>query len=245
VEEVDPYTVYRPPDPHAPLLRASMVTSVDGGAADANGHTAELGGGGDAEVYRTLRALADGILVGAGTVRAEGYGPHRMPARLAERRRADGRDASAPMVLISHSLDLDPGASIFTEAVVPTVVVTCRASPPAQREALSEVARLVVAGDRYVDLTAALRALHDDHGLAHLVCEGGPRLLAALLESDLVDELCVTLAAQLLGASGSELPPGITAGPHPAHPLQLESLCEQDGELYIRYTLGSPGGDRR
>lgn len=234
VEEVVAYDAYRPADPHAPLLRLDMVTSVDGAITRADGRSGGLGGPGDLAVFTALRALADGVVVGAGTARTEGYGPHRVRPELAARRRADGRDAPAAIVVVSRSLELDYDAPLFTAAHTPTVVLTCAAAPADRREAAGRAGRVVVAGDDAVDLTAGIAALRDELGLASLVCEGGPALNAALLDAGLVDELCVTVAPSLVAGGVSGL-----AGDHARdHDLDLRQVCEQDGELYLRYRVG-------
>ncbi|MBW3602956.1 MAG: dihydrofolate reductase family protein [Actinobacteria bacterium] len=232
-EAVDAYDLYRPADPTARMLRLDMVTSVDGCATDEHGGTAELGGLGDAEVFRALRALSDGILVGAGTVRQEGYGPHRLSPELAIRRRDDGRRAPAAVVVVSRSLDLDLDAPLFSAAVTPTVVLTCQASPRSRRRDAERAGRVVVAGTDLVDLGEGLRRLRDELGLANLVCEGGPTLNGWLLSGGLVDELCVTLTPALLGAVG----PPMVRGLADRLPLELTSLAEQDGDLFARYRV--------
>lgn len=232
-EDVDCYDAYRPADPHGAWLRLNMVATVDGAATDPHGRSGSLGGEGDAEVFRTLRALADGILVGAGTVRVEGYGPHRVRADLAARRRADGRHAPAAFVVASRSLDLDLAAPLFTEAVTPTVVLTCGAAPAARRRAAGERAHVVVAGDDAIDLAAGIEKLRAEYGLAHLLCEGGPSLNEELFAADVVDELCLTVAPQLVGGPGPRIIRDL------AHPraATLTALFEHEGELYTRYRV--------
>lgn len=231
-EPVDPYDAYRVPAGQ-PFLRVNMVSSADGAATDERGRSGGLTGEGDQELFRTLRALADGIVIGAGTVRIEGYGPHRLRADLAERRRADGRTEPAPIVVVTRSLDLDFTAPLFTEAAVPTVVLTCDASPAGRRADAAKAARVLVAGDHEVDLAEGLRLLREELGLSHLLCEGGPTLNVPLFSADLVDELCLTLSPLLVGGSGPRILPALLGTRH----LELSQLCEQDAELYLRYAL--------
>lgn len=233
-DDVIPYDVYRIA-PDAGCIRINMVSSVDGRVTDAQGRSGGLGGDGDLAVFRALRALADGIVVGAGTARTEGYGPHRVARDLVARRRADGRDAPAAIIVVSRSLDLDPTGRLFTDAVTQTIVLTSAASADHAPDALRRTARLVVAGDDEVDLALGLRLLADEHGIRHALCEGGPALNTALLATGLVDELCITLAPHLTGADGR----GIVAPPALPAALELRSLCEQDGELYARYGVGT------
>jgi riboflavin-specific deaminase-like protein len=232
-EDVVPYEVYRPDEGRDRFLRLNMVASVDGRATDVTGLTASLGGAGDQELFRSLRALADGVLVGAGTARTEGYGPHRMRTDLAARRREDGRPAPAPIVVVSRALDLDPSTALFADAKTPTIVVTCAASPAERRVRLEAVAPVIVAGDRQVDLAGALDELAAQFGVRQVLCEGGPTLNSALLDAGLVDELCLTITPAITGVYAT----GIVTPPAPAVGLALRGLCDQDGELYARYEV--------
>jgi riboflavin-specific deaminase-like protein len=230
VDDVEPYDVYRTP-PGRGLVRINMASSIDGRVTAGDGLSGGLTGAGDLAVFEALRALADGVLVGAGTARAEGYGPYRPSDELVARRSADGRLEPAAIILVSRSLELDPTTALFTEAQTPTIVLTAAASASRATAALRRQARLIVAGDDAVDLAAGVRILADEHGIRSLLCEGGPSLNTALWATGLVDELCVTLAPTVTGADG----PGIVAPPASPLDLDLRGLCEQDGELYARY----------
>ncbi|MEU5879418.1 dihydrofolate reductase family protein [Spirillospora sp. NPDC047279] len=219
--DVDPYEAYG----DVPGLRLGMVMSADGSVTDAEGWTDGLGGAADFRVFRTLRALADGILVGAATARTGRLGPARLRADLRERRGGP----PAPIVIVSRTLDLDWNLPLFTEAETPTVVVTPR---PA-----TGVPGGVPGGVRVVpapDLGTAVRRLRDDLGLRHLLCEGGPGLATSLLREGLADELCLNLAPTLLGGAHhtrllGELPAPLDVG--------LTALYEDEGVLFLRYSL--------
>lgn len=197
---------------------ANMVASIDGSAA-LEGRTAGLSGPGDRAVFRLLRSLADVVLVGAGTVRAEGYGPVR---------RAD----PCPVAVVSRSLDLDWNAPLFTEAVARTLVLTCEAADAERRQRAVAASELIVAGASQVDLAVALSELgRRRHRL--VLCEGGPLLLSELVAADLLDELCFTLSPLLVGGTGLRL----LTGPAPHHPrsLRLASALEDEDSLLLRY----------
>jgi riboflavin-specific deaminase-like protein len=232
-EGVDAYQAYRPADPHARLVRINMVTSADGCVLDADGRSGSIGADGDREIFRCLRALADAIVVGAGTARADGYGPHRLPARLAAARTADGRPAPAPIVVVSASADLDSRSRLFTEASTPTVVVTCAAAPAAHKTAARQAGRLLVAGEASVPPQELVRLLREELGLEHLLVEGGPSLNAGLLDAGLVDELCVTVAPALLGGRDT----GLAGALAQRQRLELTSIHESGGEIFARYAI--------
>jgi riboflavin biosynthesis pyrimidine reductase len=213
--------LYAPADPGRPALRANFVSSLDG-AVTVDGYSEGLSGPADKRVFGVLRSVCDALMVAAGTLRHEGYGPVRV-------RRPDG---PPPLVVVSRSLDLDPGLPALAEAPVRPYVVTCAAAPPSARKALSGVAEVLVHGDTDVDLAAAVADLHG-RGLRQVLCEGGPHLVGSLIAADLVDELCLTLSPLLVGAG----PGRMSAGPPTPMPrrLRLRHVLADDDALFLRY----------
>ena len=229
--DVDPYDVYRPDAPE--LVRINMVASVDGAVVDEHGRSGSLGGAADREVFRVLRALSDVIVVGAGTARREGYGPHRMPARLAQRRAAEGRALPSPIAVVSASLDLDVDTPLFAEAVVPTIVLTTATADPSRRTALARAATVLEVGEEAIDPARARRALVE-RGLPHILVEGGPQPNAALIGAGVVDELCLTLSPALVGGDGPRLAGALTD----RQTLSLRGALVEGDELFLRYAVG-------
>lgn len=228
-------TAYAYPEPSRvsrPWVRANMVSTVDGAATGAEGRSASVSTPADRRVLRVLRALADVVVVGAGTARAEAYGPVRVRAALRPGREGRGQPAAPVLAVVSRSLDLDPTSRLFADAVVRTVVVTSAAAAPTRRARLEQVADVIVAGTEEVDLPAALAALAA-RGLNRVLCEGGPTLLSALFAAGLLDELCLTLTPILAGGGASR----ILSGPLPAAPydLRLAAVLEEDGTLLTRW----------
>lgn len=217
------------------LLRVNFVTSADG-AVELEGFSAGLSGPADKQVFGILRMLCDALLVGAGTLRHEGYDALRLDERRRTWRAAHGLHPYPTMVILSRSLTLDPAWDLFAGAPVRPVVLTCASSPAERREALARVADVVVAGDREVDLATAVGLLRE-RGLRHLLSEGGPHVLGALTAAGLVDELCLTVSPLLTGAGAGR----ITAGPpSPPRSMSLRHALHADGTLLLRYTRTSP-----
>ena len=209
----------------------NMVATVDGATA-VSGRSGGLGTPADRDAFTALRALADVIVVGAGTVRAEGYGPPRTPEREQQRRLDRGQSRFPRIAIVSGRLDLDLSTPLFTEAPEPPIIFTGTAAAPAAREAAGEVAEVHLVGDAHVDLTAALHTLHD-LGTAVALCEGGPTLNGQLLALDLVDEVCLSLSPLLASGESDR----IIHGPTPVSPvaLRLDHVLEEDGMLLLRY----------
>jgi riboflavin biosynthesis pyrimidine reductase len=213
-------------------LRVNFIAALDG-AISVEGRSGGLGSAGDRRVFRVLRALADAVLVGAGTAAAEGYRPIAADSPVGLIRARLGRPAVAPIVIVSRRASLAPDDQLVTDAVVPTLLVTCAAADPDRRTALTAAGvQVLVRGDDDVDLPAALDALAD-RGLEQLVCEGGPALFRAALAAGVVDELDLSIAPLLVGG-GPGLLTGALAGPARA---ELGQVLEEDGVLFTRYTV--------
>ena len=110
-------SLYARADRSKPWLRVNFVSSVDG-AATIDGVSGGLGGDADRRVFDLLRELCDVVIVGAGTVRGEGYGPMVLPPRSVDRRASEGLPPHPVFAIVSNRLDLDPSSRIFTEAPV-------------------------------------------------------------------------------------------------------------------------------
>ncbi|WP_035794141.1 pyrimidine reductase family protein [Kitasatospora mediocidica] len=214
-----------------PWLRANMVSGLDG-AAKLGGLSEELSSEADKRIFGVLRALSDVVLVGAETVRAEGYRPARARADFAAARAAAGQAPAPVIAVVSRSLELDLDAPLFTEPLVPTVVITTEDSPAAARRAVAARADLIVAGRGSVELSRALAEL-TARGWTRQLTEGGPRLLAQLAAADLLDELCLSLAPLLTGGDAPRILHG--AQMPDAQRMRLVSLIEQKGFLFTRY----------
>lgn len=230
LSDADLIARYERSDRSAGWLRVNFVASADG-AVTLEGHSEGLSSPADKRVFGLLRMLCDVLLVGAGTMREEGY----RALRLDPERRRWRRDAGLPEVpvlaVVSNRLALDPASPVFADAPVRPLVITHTGSPADARRRLAEVADVLVAGDAEVDLAAARAALAE-RGLTQVLCEGGPHLLGSLLAADQVDELCLTVAPLLAGSGAGR----IVAGPGcPPRRLGLTQVLESDGNLLLRY----------
>ena len=187
-------------------LRANMVSSADG-AANLDGASAPLSSDTDRLLFALLRALCDVIIVGAATVRTE----HYKPARIGDswRHLRDGRTPTPPIAVITARLDLDPDSPLITAApaYARTIVITTAQAPADRRAELARHADVIVAGEETVDLAAAVSALAE-RGHRRMLAEGGPHLLAQLVEARLMDELCLTIGPLMAGPGASRIVAG-------------------------------------
>ncbi|MGZ4455967.1 MAG: dihydrofolate reductase family protein [Nocardioides sp.] len=200
--------------PRRPWLRVNMVSTIDGSATGDSGRSGSINNAADKRVFDLLRGLADAIVVGAGTARAEGYAPTDRPTVLVSRR------AEVPERLRGA----EPGR---------VHMATC-----GQADHLHEAIDLLgeehvhVLGSHRVDL-AALKATLGERGLTHLLSEGGPHLLRDLVAQGVADELTATFVPRLVAGSH----PRITDGPGVDVPLTLETLLEEEGTLLGRWLV--------
>jgi riboflavin-specific deaminase-like protein len=214
-----------------PWVALGMVSTLDGAAA-VDGATADLGGEADGVAFRRLRDAADAILVGAGTVRDENYGPPSATAARRADRRGRGLAERPRLVIVTGSLNLSTDHRVFSDPNQRPLVVTHGQAPDDAAEALQQVADVVRVGHDTIDLAAALVEV-GARGLRRILCEGGPSLNGSLLAEDLVDEIFLTIspvaaggpASRIIRSQGSELP----------RRFAVASLYEHDGELIVRY----------
>jgi riboflavin biosynthesis pyrimidine reductase len=198
--------------PQEPWLRLNMVATVDGAATGPSGTSRSINNEPDQVVFRLLREQADVIVVGAGTLREEGYRPNPLPIV------AVSRSGSVPPTL----RDCPPGQ---------VLLATCeRAERLAEARHVLGPQHVMVLGSHRVDL-AVLRDALVDRGFRRILSEGGPHLLRDLLDQGVADEICTTTVPRVIGG----LHPRISNGPPVDVPLRLHTLVEQDGTLLARW----------
>lgn len=224
---------YAYPPGDTPWLRANMVSTLDG-AAQHDGRSHPISNDTDMRIFGTLRALADAVVVGAETVRQEGYRPARAREAFAERRAAAGQTVAPAIAVVSASLDLDFSLPLFTSPLVPTLVVT-GAAAPTDRVAAAERAGavVVVAGEGAVVEPERVAPALAERGLTRLLTEGGPRLLGQFVAAGALDELCLTVSPMLTAGDAQR----IAWGSALAVPERfvLASVLEEAGFLFTRY----------
>jgi len=197
--------------PRTPWLRLNFVATVDGAVQGEDGLSKSINNDADERVFGALRELADAVVVGAGTVRAESYRPNPKPLVVVT------RQGAVPPSLREGDLSQ---VHVATGSTAPHLDET--------RDLLGD--RALVLGEDAPDLRALRDALVE-RGFGDLLCEGGPHLAGDLLAAGLVDELCLTTVPRLLG--GDHL--RAVAGGRVDVGLSLGGLIEDDGTLLTRW----------
>ena len=197
-----------------PWFRLNFVATTDGAVQGPDGLSGSINNAADNRVFHALRDVADVIIVGAGTARAEGYRPN-----------------PKPMVVVSRSGQIPPS---LLERRGGDLMMATRGQAPYLEETRSHLGadHVLILGEYGPELPRLRRELVA-RGFQDLLCEGGPHLTRDLLASGVVDELCLTTVPRLIAAQHLR----IAAGPPIDVRLQLHALLEDDGTLLARYTL--------
>lgn len=212
-----------------PVFRVNFVSSVDG-AVTHDGLSGGLSNDADKRQFELLRRVCDVVLVGAGTVRAEGYGPMRVSDESARWRAEHGMPEHPVFAIVSGSLNLDPASNIFTDAPVRPILFTTTGGAE-RAAAFEDLADVVITGEDDVHGPTMVAALHE-RKLLSVLCEGGPRLFGSLLADGAVDELFLTVSPRIESGEARR----ITAGEltDPAR-LTVTSVLASGSTLMLRY----------
>jgi riboflavin biosynthesis pyrimidine reductase len=216
-------------------VRAMMVGTLDGAAAGADGLSGSISGEADAEVFTAVRRFADAVLVGGGTLAAEGYGPLRSTVEDAARRTSQGRLEAPRIVTVSGSLRLPLGDDGFTGSAVRPLVFTTSAPDPERLAAVRERCEVVQAGGDRVEIGWVIDQLVE-RGLWRIVCEGGPTLLRDAAAAGRIDEADLTFSPVLVGTAGTPR----TAMLVDPREFALRQVIAADHFLMARYVRKDP-----
>jgi riboflavin biosynthesis pyrimidine reductase len=211
-------------------VRAMMVTTLDGAAAGPDGLSGSISSGDDKAVFDAVRRLADVVLVGAGTIRAERYGPMRAKPADADARRALGQAPAPVLAIVSASLLLPWAEPMFTRSAVRPIVLTGQRPDPQRLREAREHADVVVLDGEVVHAAEVLDAL-EERGLRRVVCEGGPTLLDAITAAGLLDEADITVAPLFAGRQHTPMTHGLAE----VVPFELAHVIAGEGFLMNRY----------
>jgi riboflavin biosynthesis pyrimidine reductase len=235
----DAMSDYRPPRAAGdrPGVAVNMVTSIDG-RAQLDGSAESLGSRADRRLMRLYRATFDAVGSGAGTMRAAGLWL-RVGDDLAARRAAEGRPSNPAGVLIAGEEAVPTDARWFSgdeRRILLVGVSNPMTSAPLGTELLRAPDERPAPGwvlDRLAE-----------RGIGSLLLEGGPSLNAAFLAAKLIDEVCWTVGAHLLGTDALPMIAPIEGGSpfgHDPRRGRLVSVLRHEDELFLRYRFDPDG----
>ena len=212
-----------------PYTIVNFVSSVDGRATVGGGSTG-LGGTGDRAVFRALRACADAVLAGTGTLRAEHYGRLVREPELVALRARRGLPPQPPAVTITRHGSL-PEIPLLHDPDSTLLVYSGADLDPPDGAAEVEVIRRDPDGLGTAAVLADLRT----RGVRLLLCEGGPTLFGELIKERVADELFLTVAPALAGGEGGAITRGLDLDR--MRDLRLEWALQEGSSLFLRYAL--------
>ena len=228
---------------------ANFVQTIDGVVAipsvpDSN---RLVSGGSEADrfVMGLLRAAADVVLIGSGTLRASARGRWRpdtvFPAgaeAYAELRRELGLDPRPRVAILTASGSIPPDRAVLADG--PIVVTTdAGAALLAKGELPTGVEVAALRGDAEVDVRSAVELLRE-RGYGRILSEAGPHVFGSLVAADIVDELFLTVSPLLAGRPASGrlgLVEGVSLLPERTRPARLRSVRTDESHLFLQYAL--------
>lgn len=246
-----------PPHPRRPYIISNFVTTLDGVASlNVPGHSA----GGDISGFNAhdrivmglLRALADTVIVGAGTLRSvpdhlwtADYIYPDLAGIYKELRTTLGKSGPPLNVIVTASGEIDFGLRVFQSGEVPVLIITTTqaADHIHERELPPLVQVVAMQGTGQLSARAILDAVVHFRPSDVILVEGGPQLMADFFAEKCLDELFLTFAPQIAGRDRSVVRPGIVAGKMfaPEQPLwgTLAGVKRGGSHLFLRYAFES------
>jgi 5-amino-6-(5-phosphoribosylamino)uracil reductase len=210
-----------------PWVMVNFISSADGGTA-IGGKSSGLGDDDDKALFQAMRAVADVIMVGSGTVEAENYRPVTLDDDRRERRVAAGLPEVPVLAIVSGRLGFDPEARVFSDPQHRPMVITGPDAEPAKLALIGDSADMVFLDD----VTPA--AILDRLGAARVIlCEGGPTLVGQFVTEHLVDELNLTIAPTMIAGRSARVAHGAPA--EPPLDMRLDRALLGDRSLFLRY----------
>ncbi|HEY5894194.1 MAG TPA: dihydrofolate reductase family protein [Chthoniobacterales bacterium] len=219
-----------------PRVLTNFAITADGKISTRNHTPARFTSPNDKQRLLEIRALADAILVGRGTVETDAMSMTIPDVKLQKKRIAEGKPSHPIRVIVSNSGKIPATLKLFANRDSPILIYATEHMPGETREALSGLATLNIAKSDGVDLGGLLADLHDQHGVRTVVCEGGATLFRSLAELDVIDEMFLTIAPFIFGGAGAPTLTGVPGIYLPkSRGFDLKSMQVKGGECFAHF----------
>lgn len=219
-----------------PRVIANFAITADGKVSTKNFTAAGFTSPADKRRLLEIRSLGDAVLAGAATVSKDTMSMGISVPDLRKERRKAGLPEVPLRVVVSNRGDLSPSAKVFQNRMSQVVVFSTSRMAVRQRQVLAGLCDLWLFEAREVPLAESLRILHREYRVKTLICEGGPRLLRALLEIEAVDELRLTVAPRIFGGAAAPTLTGLCGDfLKKAARFRLREMEARGGECYLRF----------
>jgi riboflavin biosynthesis pyrimidine reductase len=199
-----------------------------------------------------LRAVADTVIVGAGTLRSvpdhlwtADYIYPDLAHIYKDVRRTRNQSGPPLNVIVTASGEIDLQLRVFKSGEVPVLIVTTTQAADRIREHQlpSSVQVAAIQDEGPLNARAILNAVNRVRPSEVILVEGGPKLIGNFFADRCLDELFLTFAPQIAGRDDSVMRPGLVAGKMfaPERPLwgTLAAVKRGGNHLFLRYTFES------
>jgi 2,5-diamino-6-(ribosylamino)-4(3H)-pyrimidinone 5'-phosphate reductase len=214
-----------------------MAMSLDGKITTYRRERIAMGTEHDRRLMDELRSNVDAVIVGAGTVKYDGYPVLLRYKDLEAKRTARGRPPHPINVALSRELAIPSTRPFFTHAGTQKIIFTTRAAPVTRVKRFSKLAEVIVLPKRTLLPSDVLNNLHQ-RKVESVLLEGGGEVHFAFAKEGVVDDVYITITPRLVG--GATAPTvldgkGFLASNHPH--LRLVSMKRIGDELFLKYRV--------
>ena len=218
-----------------PRCFLNVATSLDGKIASVAREYPTYSSSADRQMMDRIRARADAILIGAGTLRATDFPLRIRSAALRRQRKKAGRPEQPLNILLSASLRVPPRGRFFGAPDLNRLVVTTRSVPESRVRVFASRSEVLRLGRDRVDPRVLLRRLHA-RGIRELLLEGGGSMNFDFFRMGLVDEIFLTLCPVVIGGDSSPTPvDGIGFTPRTFPRFRLLKMSRRGAEVFLHY----------
>ena len=181
-----------------PHVHVNVAMSADGKLSTRERRQVKISGSSDFTRVDRIKAESDAIMVGIGTVLADDPSlTVKSPALVAERRE-NGKDENPVRIVVDSRARTPIDATFLHKGKGERIIACSLKADTEKKEALSQYATVIVAGEREVDLSLLLSLLHE-RGIRTLMVEGGGTLIWGLFQEGLVDKLTYYVGNMVIG----------------------------------------------
>jgi 2,5-diamino-6-(ribosylamino)-4(3H)-pyrimidinone 5'-phosphate reductase len=235
ITNLSPYPADAAPHPR-PLVILDFAVTADGKVSTGRYTPAHFTSARDKQRLLEIRALADAVLVGRGTLETDRMAMDLPDQRIRQWRIEQGKPECPLRVILSESGNISTALPVFKKGNAPILIYSTERMAPSQRRLLSEYATVHLSSSDQVDVLWVLGHLYNHYQVRSVVCEGGPTLVKTLAKADVIDEIYLTTATKIFGGATA---PGLTGPPGEFLPasrqFQLIEINRGDNECYLRY----------
>src|SRR3954452_23207881 len=221
-----------------PFVAATFAMTMDGKITTKNYSPVTFTSREDKMHLLRQRALADAVVIGHSTLKADNVRLGLPKGELRDARIARGQTPSPLRVIVSNEGRIDPSLKIFQSDISPILIFSTKRMPPSHQKTLREKATLYLSEDDSVDLAGMLRQLRSEFGVKSVACEGGAALFRSMIELGLIDQLNLTIAPVLFGGRNAPTLTGTNPSflPESVH-CSLTEMRTVGEECFLTYRI--------